>query len=127
MRPRRPPYDPEHPIWWGINENGTPNEQKLQEIVAAIVRAANPERIVLFGSAANGTMDQDSDLDLLVVMETTRPRKTAQQLRSRAPRKCPPLDIVVATAADVERTQHDPLFVTHDALMHGRVLYHAKP
>ena len=95
------------------------------------MRTANPERIVLFGSAANRTMDQDSDLDLLVVMETTRPRRTAQRLRmglrSSAPRKCPPLDIVVATAADIERTQHDPLFVTHDALVHGRVLYHAKP
>ena len=127
MRRRRFPYDTENSIWWGINQDGTPNEQKLQEVVAAIVRTANPQQIVLFGSAADGTMDQDSDLDLLVVMETTTPRKTAQRLRSSAPRGCPPLDIVVATAADVERTQHDPLFVTHEALTHGRVLYHAGP
>lgn len=70
-------------------------------------------------------MDQDSDLDLLVVMETTKPRRTARRLRS-APPQSPPLDIVVATAADVERTRRNPLFVTHDALTHGRVLYHAE-
>ncbi len=92
----------------------------------AIVRTGNPARIVLFGSAAAGKMDQDSDLDLLVVMETNTPRRTAQRLRSSAPPESPPLDIVVATAADVERTQQDPLFVTHDALTHGRVLYHAE-
>ena len=69
MTRRRLPYDPESPLWWGINQDGTPNEQKLQEIVATIVRSANPARIVLFGSAAAGTMDQDSDLDLLVVMD----------------------------------------------------------
>ena len=124
MTRRRLSYDPASPLWWGINEDGTPNEPKLQEIVAAIVSTAKPERIVLFGSAAAGTMDQDSDLDLLVVMETTTPRRTAQQLRSSAPPESPPLDIVVATAADVERTQHDPLFVTHDALTDGRLLYH---
>ena len=126
MTRRRLPYDPESPLWWGINQDGTPNEQKLQEIVATIVRSANPARIVLFGSAAAGTMDQDSDLDLLVVMETATPRRTAQRLRSSAPPESPPLDIVVATTADVERTQQDPLFVTHDALTHGRVLYHAE-
>lgn len=44
MRRHRLPYDPENPIWWRINENGTPNEQKLQELVAAIVRTTNPVR-----------------------------------------------------------------------------------
>ena len=119
-------YDSTDPRWWGINENGTPDEEKLGEVVDAIVRAAHPEQIILFGSAAAGTMDERSDLDLLVVMETATPRREAQKLMSATPPQSPPLDILVARREDVERTRRDPLFVTHDACRHGRVLYDAR-
>lgn len=39
----------------------------LDEIVRRIVEVAQPERIILFGSAARGTMGPHSDVDLLVV------------------------------------------------------------
>lgn len=39
----------------------------LDEIVRRIVEVAQPDRIILFGSAARGEMGPDSDLDLLVV------------------------------------------------------------
>ena len=121
----RVPYDSTDPRWWGINEDGTPDERKLREVVDAIVRAAYPERIILFGSAANGTMSEESDLDLLVIMETATPRRAAQKLMWATPPQSPPLDILVARREDVERTRGDPLFVTHDACNHGRVLYDA--
>ena len=119
----RVPYDSTDPRWWGINEDGTPDETKLSEIVDAIVRAARPERIILFGSAATGTMNERSDLDLLVVMDTATPRREAQRLMSATPPQSPPLDLLVARREDVERTRHDPLFVTYDACRHGRVVY----
>ncbi len=37
------------------------------EIVRRILAVANPDRIILFGSAATGEMTRDSDIDLLVV------------------------------------------------------------
>jgi predicted nucleotidyltransferase len=37
------------------------------EIVRRILAVANPDRIILFGSAATGQMTRDSDIDLLVV------------------------------------------------------------
>ena len=40
----------------------------IQEIAGRIVKEFNPERIVLFGSYANGTARPDSDVDLLVVL-----------------------------------------------------------
>ena len=123
---RQPAYDPQSPLWWGINEDGTPDERKLKKIVDAIVRTAHPEQIVLFGSGAAGTMNAHSDLDLLVVMETTTPRATAQLLRDAAPPQSPPLDIVVARRTDVERTRTEPAFVTHDACEHGRLVYDAR-
>ena len=124
--PTRVPYDSTDPRWWGINEDGTPDERKLREVVDAIVRAAHPEQIILFGSATNGTMNEESDLDLLVIMETATPRRAAQKLMWATPPKSPPLDILVARREDVERTRSDPLFVTPDACCHGRVLYDAR-
>jgi len=45
----------------------TLTEDMLQEIIRRIVEVASPERIILFGSAARGEMDYNSDVDLLVV------------------------------------------------------------
>src|SRR5438067_856126 len=39
----------------------------LQDIVARVVAAARPQKIILFGSAARGSMGPNSDVDLLVV------------------------------------------------------------
>ena len=44
-----------------------PDARKLTRVVQQVVAAFAPERIVLFGSAARGTMKEDSDIDLLVV------------------------------------------------------------
>ena len=46
---------------------GKPEPAVLAEVVRQIVEAARPEKIVLFGLAARGTMGPDSDIDLLVI------------------------------------------------------------
>ncbi|MBD3181978.1 nucleotidyltransferase domain-containing protein [Candidatus Poribacteria bacterium] len=45
----------------------TVTEDTLQEIIDRIVNVADPERIILFGSAAKGDMDENSNVDLLVI------------------------------------------------------------
>jgi predicted nucleotidyltransferase len=42
-------------------------EDTIRQAVATLVAAANPQRIVLFGSHARGDAGPDSDLDFLVV------------------------------------------------------------
>jgi predicted nucleotidyltransferase len=62
---------------------GKPDPAILADIVKRVVEAAKPEKVVLFGSAARGTMGPDSDLDLLVIKGASstaiasRPRSTA--------------------------------------------------
>ena len=58
-------------------------DKSLEEIVRRIVEVAQPERIVLFGSAARGTPGPDSDVDLLVVKRGAHRRKLAGEIYMR--------------------------------------------
>ena len=57
-------------------------ESTISSIVQTIATQINPQQILLFGSYASGTPTEDSDLDLLIVMETDRPKnKRATPIR----------------------------------------------
>ena len=43
------------------------NEQTLQKTVDRIVAAAQPSRVIVFGSYGRGDATEDSDLDLMVI------------------------------------------------------------
>ena len=47
--------------------SGTIDQAVLDEVLRRVVQVAQPEKIILFGSAARGRMGPHSDLDLLVV------------------------------------------------------------
>ena len=48
----------------------TLDPRTLDEIIRRVVEVAQPERIVLFGSAARGEMTRHSDVDLLIVSDS---------------------------------------------------------
>lgn len=58
-------------------------KQAIEAVVEQIVQRFQPQRIILFGSYAYGQPRSESDMDLLVVMET--PLKETEQ----AVRICP--------------------------------------
>ena len=43
------------------------DDSLTSEIVRRVLAVSNPDRIILFGSAATGQMTSDSDIDLLIV------------------------------------------------------------
>ena len=45
------------------------DQNTLDDIIRRIVEVAQPERIVLFGSAARGAVTRNSDVDLLIIKE----------------------------------------------------------
>jgi len=56
---------------------GTPvsrDEELLQTITNRIAEAINPQKIILFGSWARGEGGPHSDVDLLIIQESTLPR-----------------------------------------------------
>ena len=48
--------------------------QWVQEVADILVRDFKPEKIVLFGSAASGEIHEGSDIDLLIIKETSERR-----------------------------------------------------
>lgn len=103
-----------------------PDPAMLAELVRITVEAVQPQRVILFGSAARGTMGADSDLDVLVVMpDGCDSLAITQTLHGRLSRLGVAKDIVVVQASDVEQYGQNPYLVIHSALSGGRELYHA--
>jgi len=98
----------------------------LDEIIRRIVEVAKPQRIIMFGSAARGTMGPDSDIDLLVVKAPpVHRRHLAQEIYYCLIGVGQPVDILVATPEDLERYGDSPYLVYKRALDEGEVVYAA--
>ncbi len=107
-------------------------ERHLQQIVRSIIKTADPDRIVLFGSGARGDMTPESDLDLLIVKADCSTTTTGMRIRERLPwdSSMPVTDIFVLRPEYIERYRNEPDSVIGKALQEGRVLYeraHARP
>ena len=101
------------------------NSELLNEIIRRIVEVAQPEKIILFGSAARGEMGPNSDLDLLVITSCPHRRKLAMTLYESVGGLGCPVDIIVVTPEDVQRYGRSPALVIEPALREGRVVYAA--
>jgi predicted nucleotidyltransferase len=96
----------------------------LEQAVAALVKTFNPERIVLFGSRARGNACDDSDLDLLVIAESTEPLHARMARAHHALRGLPAaVDVFVCTPAEVERYRNWLGHTVAIALREGRVIH----
>jgi predicted nucleotidyltransferase len=83
------------------------------------------QKIILFGSYATGRRDLFTDLDLLVIMDSsldfvTRCAEVARRLRASVA-----LDLLVYTPQEIEQMRDRP-FLRH-ILRTGKVLYERKP
>ena len=97
---------------------------ELPRVVERIVARLDPEMIVLFGSYAYGAPTVDSDVDLLVILDTDAPRKERSWLVSRLliPRPFP-VDILVKTPDEVELALTGRDFFLQEIMARGKVLY----
>lgn len=106
-------------------EDGRPDRAALSEVIQSVVATAQPNKVILFGSAARGEMGPNSDIDLLVIKSGKfnhwRLLTTIyQQLRGSAA-----VDVVLASQADIERYGDSPYLVYYTALREGRLVYGA--
>jgi predicted nucleotidyltransferase len=98
--------------------------QLIDDLVKRIVAAAHPLRIVLFGSAARGTLGPDSDLDVMVVMPNGTHRANAmRQLYREIAGFGFPVDIVVTTPEILAQHQDNIGLIYRTVQAEGREVY----
>lgn len=97
----------------------------LDEIVHRVVDAAQPEKVLVFGSAARGEMGSESDVDLLVVKSGADPLEVARRIYRHLFGVGAAVDVVVVTPEDLERYRESPGLVIKVALAEGKVVYDA--
>lgn len=98
---------------------------EIEELKNEFVRELSPVRVYLFGSYANGTYTEDSDLDFYIVVQdstsdiagiTTRAYKAIRRVKQH------PVDIVVGTESCFEERKDIPS-VENEVYEKGVLLY----
>ena len=103
---------------------GAPSSDVLDAIIRRIVDVAQPDRIILFGSAARGEMGPDSDIDLLVVKSGVPHRgHLAEKIYVSLIGVPASVDVIVVTPEDLRRFRDKVGTVIRPALRDGREVY----
>lgn len=99
--------------------------QEIEELKGRFVELLSPVQVYLFGSFADGTNTEDSDLDFYIVVEdkgqnltdlTVRAYKAIRHVRKR------PVDILIGTTTGFETRKHIPS-VESEVYRKGVLLY----
>jgi len=107
------------------------NRKYLPEIIRNI-RRINPQKIILFGSYASGVFSEDSDLDLVVILDSPEIAKNYdEKMRNRllvrrniyALSKRVPVDLVVYTKGEYDIISESGSSFYNEIKKTGKVLY----
>ena len=102
-------------------------KQALEQILPTLISHYQPEKVILFGSMASGDVSEWSDIDLLIVKETTLP--FLQRLKQVALLCQVPVsvDYLVYTPDELRQmlTSGNPFII--EVLAKGKLLYEREP
>lgn len=102
----------------------TVSHKAVQKLIDRIVSMFEPQRVILFGSHAQGTPAGDSDVDLLVVMEVQESKRaTAMEIDRALADRDVPLDLVVLTPEEYEKQRGIVGTIARPAAEEGQVVY----
>ena len=96
-------------------------------ILLDALKQYSPRKVILFGSAARGEADAQSDLDVIVIKNTQESFIERLEVMARI---CPPgvhADILVYTPEEIRTMveEENPFII--QALREGKLLYEAQP
>ncbi len=103
----------------------TVDSELLAEMAKRIETDLHPEQIILFGSHAWGQPNEDSDVDLFVIVTESDepPHRRARAIYRSLRGIGVPVDAVVQTRGEVERSRHVRSSLAAKVLAEGRVLH----
>lgn len=103
------------------------NKDLVKEITNRIAIGAKPEKIILFGSFATGAQKKDSDIDLLVIKESsTRRDERDLEIRKLLKDIIYPMDIFVYTPKEAEELKKTPGSFVKKIFLTGKIVYERK-
>ena len=91
-----------------INVPTIPNRKRIpqaaiQGVVVQIAALFQPQKIILFGSYANGVPNASSDIDLMVITDSKKPSLELGAEIAAYITHTLPVDIIVKTAKELEK------------------------
>lgn len=98
------------------------------EVTERIVKRIHPEKVILFGSAARGEANEQSDLDLFIVAQTDKPYPARMSPVHRVidEMRCPcSVESIIYTPKEFKRAQDKGSLFVHEVLTTGKILYGA--
>ncbi|HWR53902.1 MAG TPA: nucleotidyltransferase domain-containing protein [Bryobacteraceae bacterium] len=102
------------------------SEETVAKIAAVLAQAAQPKRIILFGSQARGEASEDSDFDIMVVEEGSANRFAEMVRLNRLLRSMGvAIDLLVVSEEMFQYWRDVPGNVYYEAASEGKVLYEA--
>ena len=100
------------------------SQKIIQESVELLKKAANPVKIILFGSYARGDSTEDSDLDFLIIEKEVKARRMemVRLMDVLSPLRIP-VDVLVISEKTYNEWKGTPDTVIYEAVLEGRVVY----
>jgi predicted nucleotidyltransferase len=99
-------------------------DELLVKVVERIVDVLAPERVILFGSYAEGRATADSDLDLLVITERPLSRQDRLAKTQGLFQDMPlPIQVITISRQEFEETRDVIGGIAYPAAKYGRVIY----
>ena len=103
-------------------------DARLAALIERVVAAADPVAIHLFGSRARGDCDEESDYDLLVMVDDDFPRPANPITGHEMVRGSGvPADVLVVRESTFRRNRDEVATMSYEAWHHGRVVYERTP
>lgn len=100
------------------------DESLIAEIVRRILEVIKPDKIILFGSAVEGIMTPDSDIDLLILEKSPDPNRNIRLLVRKNLRGLGfPFDIIIMAADRFDETKQIIGGIAYPANRYGEVVY----
>ena len=98
----------------------------VDKLTGVLIHAAQPKRIILFGSQARGDAANDSDFDVMVVEEKPANRFAEMVRLNRLLRSFDlAVDLLVVSEEKYQYWRDTPGNVYYEAASEGKVLYEA--
>jgi predicted nucleotidyltransferase len=105
-------------------QRGLRLEQELNRMTEILIREYEPEKLILFGSVAQGEIHEWSDLDLVVVKQTEKPLLERIEEVLRLVRPKVGLDVLVYTPEELDSLVDERrVFVLDEIIYKGAVAY----